>query len=161
MAIRLKRGMGDVLNPTAGTALDCGLFAGGVFRKECWCMSWPSLCSQADYVASRALADPSVYAALQAPPVVGAPTGSALTVPPASGAEAQAQVDAIIAQQQAAWDAQNSATMGQTQSGLDQFAADFTAATSGTNWMLYGVLAIVGVFALVSVGGGSARRYGR
>lgn len=158
--IRSQAGMGDILNPTAGTALNCGLFAGGVFKKECWCLEYPSLCSEADYVASRALADPSVYAALQAPPVVGAPTGAALTTPPASGEQAQAQVDAILAQQVSDWQAQNMGTMQQTQSGLDQFAADFQAATSGISWWLIGALGL-GVFALVTVGGGSPRRYGR
>ena len=161
MAIRFKRGLGDVLNPTAGTALDCGLFAGGVFRKECWCMSFPSVCSQSDYVAARALADPSVYTPIMAPPAVGAPVGSVLTEDPGSGEQAQAQVDALLVQQQADWNAQNRQTIAETQAGLDQFGADYKESTSGTNWLLYGVLAIVGVFGLVAVGGGSARRYGR
>lgn len=155
-----NRGIGDVLNPTAGTALDCGLFAGGVFNKACWCLQWPSLCSQADYVAARALADPSVYAAIQQPPPVGAPTGAVLTTPPASGEQAQAQVDAILAQQVADWQAQNMGTMQQTQSGLDQFAADFKVATAGISWWIW-LAGGLGVFALVAVSGGSPRRYGR
>ena len=32
---------------------------------------------------------------------------------------------------------------------------------ASTNWLLYGVLAVVGLVAVVSVGGGSPRRYGR
>ena len=173
MPYRFKRGMGDVLNPSSAGQASCGLFAGGIFKKECWCLEYPSLCSSSDYVAARALADPSVYAALQAPPVVGSPAGS---TPPADGAQAQAEVDAILAQQLAAWKAQNAATLAQTQANLDQVASEQPitcflgnavqgedgtwTCSSGPNWLLYGGLAL-GVFALVAIGGGSPRRYGR
>jgi hypothetical protein len=173
-----KRGMGDVLDPTSSGALKCGLFAGGVFNKACWCLEWPSLCGSADYVAAKVLADPSLIAAIQAPPTVGAPTGAALTTPPANAADAQAEVDAILAQQLADWNAQNAATIAQTKANLDQVAQNqpitcffgtatqaddgtWSCVSSSTNWLLYGALA-VGVLALVSMGGGgSARRYGR
>jgi len=161
MPYGLKRGMGDILNPTAGTALDCGFFAGGVFKKECWCLDHPTWCSQSDYIAARALADPSVYDTLKEPPVVGAPSGTALTVPPVNGDQANATIDVIIAEQNQAWKDQNAASMAQTQANLDQFGQDYQNLTSGTNWLLYGVLAAVGLVALVSVGGGSPRRYGR
>lgn len=153
-------GMGDVLNPTAGTALDCGLFAGGVFKKECWCLDFPSLCSSADYQAAYALAHPEVYAAVQSPPTVGSPSGS---LPPASGVDAQAIIDAIIAQQKATQDAQASATMAQTAANLKQAAqtqcptatlidnGDGTfSCPPGTNWWLIGGLA-AGVLVLMRV----------
>src|ERR1035437_1781774 len=117
-----SRGLADVLNPTAGTSLNCGLFAGGVFQKACWCASFPSLCSSADYVATKALEDPSVYNTLMQPPVVGAPTGSALTLPPASGAQAAATETALLNQQILDWQAQDRASMAQTQSNLDALA---------------------------------------
>ena len=162
-----------MLNPSSAGQASCGLFAGGIFKKECWCLEYPSLSSSSDYVAARALADPSVYAALQAPPVVGAPTGS---TPPADAAQAQAQIDEILAQQLAAWKAQNAATLAETQANLDRIASeqpqvtcffgtatqaeDGTWSCGGTNWLLYGGIAL-GVFALVAIGGGSPRRYGR
>lgn len=156
------QGMGDVLNPTAGTALDCGLFAFGVFKPECWCLSYPSLCSKSDYTAAYTLAHPEVIAPIQAPPTVGAPAGSELTVPPASGQAAQQTVDELLAQQAADWQAQNAATIAQTQANLDQVGAQYDAITASSGipwyWWLAGGL---GVFALVAMGGGSARRYGR
>ena len=150
-----SRGLADVLNPTAGTSLDCGLFAGGVFNKACWCASFPSLCSSADYVATKALEDPSVYNTLMQPPTVGAPTGAALTLPPASGADAAATENALLSQQILDWQAQDRASMAQTQSNLDALAksqppfcllstpvqaADGSWSCGGgsTNWLLYG-----------------------
>jgi hypothetical protein len=158
MALRLKHGLGDILNPTAGTAVDCGLFAGGFFNKTCWCLSFPSLCSQSDYVAARAVADPTVYNTLKEAPVVGAPAGAVLTTAPASGAQAQGTIDALVAQQNADWQAQNTASMQQTQSNLDQLAAEYPSA--GVPWWVW-VAGGVGLLAVVAIGGGSPRRYGR
>ena len=152
------RGMADVLNPTAGTALDCGLLAGGVFNKACWCLSWPSLCSDSDYRAAYALAHPEVYATLQPPPTVGSPGGGALSTPPASGAEAQVVVDDLIAQQNTAWQAQNAATLAQTQANLDAIPVP-SSSFSMPLWLWLAIGA--GVLGLAAVGGGSPRRYGR
>lgn len=95
-----------------------------------------------------------------------APTGSVLTVPPASGAEAQATVDALLAKQLEAQKAANAA--GVTSSWIDQLStgtvdagqAAKDALTGSIPWLLIGALGL-GVFAMVAVGGGSARRYGR
>jgi hypothetical protein len=91
-----------------------------------------------------------------------APTGSVLTVPPASGPEAQATVDALVNQQLEAQKAANAA--GVQSSWIDQVSSDAVAAgqavTGSFPWLLIGALGL-GVFALVAVGGGSARRYGR
>jgi hypothetical protein len=85
-----------------------------------------------------------------------------LTVPPASGAEAQATVDALLNQQLEAQKAANAE--GVTSSVFDQAASSTLAAgqviTGSIPWLLIGALGL-GVFALVAVGGGSARRYGR
>ena len=166
MAYRIRRRGFGVLNPTAGTALDCGLTAGGVFNKACWCLSWPSLCSAADYQAAYALANPGVYAPIQAPPTVQAPAGSAITVPPASGADAQATIDAVLAQQEAAAQAQNAATMQQTAANLQaaaqtqcpgatlvQNADGSWSCPTSTNWLLYGAIALAAVFGLSMLGG--------
>lgn len=64
------------------------------------------------------LSDANTYAPVQAPPVATSPTGPGLTVPPASGADAQATIDALIAQQNQAWKDQNAATMAQTSANL-------------------------------------------
>jgi hypothetical protein len=108
-------------------------------------------------------------------PVVGvapAPTGSALTLPPASGEEAQALVDAQLAAQ---LEAQKKANAAGVTSGWIDSAASGVVDTSasigdsisntlqnpfGVSWLVWGAIGI-GVFALVVGGGGSARRVGR
>ena len=58
----------DILNPAAGTSLNCGLLAGGIFNSACWCAQFPSLClgsnaTPADVAAASAAANnPSIYA---------------------------------------------------------------------------------------------------
>lgn len=99
------------MNPTAGTALDCGFFAGGVFKPECWCLSAPALCPAADYQAAYALAHPEVYAPVQAPPVVQ----------PAQPGQTPSDV---VAQEMAAWQAQNQSTINQTAQNLQDVAAN-------------------------------------
>lgn len=162
-----SRGMGDVLDSQAGTALDCGFFGGGVFRKSCWCLEFPSLCSKSDYQAAVTLAHPENIAPIQAPPVVGAPSGDLLTTPPESGAAAQQTVDDLLAQQARDWLAQNVQTMQDTQANLDRSAAVYDQAAASSSFSLGGVswywwlAGGLGMFALVSMGGGSPRRYGR
>ena len=98
---------------------------------------------------------------------VGAPTGDALTVPPASGEDAQATVDALVNQQMRDQQALDAAVvksgpgwideaMGEVYSGASSAASGLTSALP---WIL-GALGL-GVFALVAVGGGGPRRYGR
>jgi hypothetical protein len=129
--------MGDVLNPTAGTKLDCGLFAGGVFKPECWCLSAPWLCSTADYQAAQAMANPDVvYAPIQQPPPNPAVSAGISTVPApyqcSDGSMATAATNcpdylaalaASTAAQKAAQDAQTQATMAQTYQNLQAIAA--------------------------------------
>jgi hypothetical protein len=149
-----QRGIGDILNPTAGTELDCGLFAGGVFNKACWCLSLgPSACDSmfgaGTYAAAQGLANPStVYAPILAPPPVPAPAGYILTVPPASGAAATAIVDQIIAQQKAAQDAQAAATLEQAGQNIDTLNQQ-AATGSGFPWWAWAAVA-VGAAALVA-----------
>lgn len=137
------RGVGDVLNPTAGTALDCGLFAGGVFSKACWCLSFPQLCDTETYQAAYALAHPDVYAPVKAPPVVRAPGDSA----PAS-----ATPDDILAQQTRDWQAQNRGTMNETYQNLQDVAASKPTLSDLVipSWVWW---AIGGVAAFVVLGG--------
>ena len=98
-----------------------------------------------------------------------APTGSALTVPPASGQSAAALAQSLSDQQVAAQQAVNAAgvqtsVLDQASSGIvdtaNAVADSFTAGlSSALPWILggFGVL----VFGMVAMGGGSARRYGR
>jgi hypothetical protein len=83
-----------------------------------------------------------------------------LTVPPASGEEAQATVDALLDQQLRDQQALNAA--GVQSSWLDRASSQLVAAGDSLSspWLLLGALGL-GVFALVAVGGGSPRRYGR
>jgi hypothetical protein len=132
---RLKRGLGRT--PAEDTVCKAAIF-GGIFSPTCWTMLTPS------YVG--------------VPP---APTGDVLTVPPASGEEAQATVDALLNQQAVNQQAINA---GQVSSSwvdtvLGNTSAAATSAVSSFPWILG--LAGFAVFALVAIGGGSPRRYGR
>ncbi len=152
-----RMGVGDVLNPTAGTALDCGLFAGGVFKGACWCASFPSLCPPADYVATQALMNPETYAPVQQPPTVQPPADPSI-VAGALPADPNAVVSGVLAQQNAAWKAQNMGTMNDTAYNLDQIAA--AQPTAGFPTWLF-VVAGVGIIAIAAIGSGGPRRYGR
>jgi hypothetical protein len=95
--------------------------------------------------------------------VAPAPTGSVLTVPPESGVEAQATVDALL---NAQLEAQKAANAEGVQSGaLDQAASVVVETSSAVGsffsspWF-WGVLGL-GAFALVAIGGDQPRRYGR
>jgi hypothetical protein len=97
--------------------------------------------------------------------VPGAPTGTDLILPPASGEDAaalqQAMADEAMRQQQ-----QIAAAQVQT-NVLDQAASVvvdtgdvLSTGPGGLSWWLWGGLALAG-FAVVTLGGGSPRRYGR
>lgn len=123
-------------------------WAGGFFMPSCWSMLEPSTI---------------------APP--RAPTGDVLTLPPASGEEAQATVDALLNQQLRDQQALNAA--GVKSSWLDELASGIVdtgdaAAAAGNALLKPGGIPLwiwlaggLGVFALVAVSGGSPRRYGR
>jgi len=134
-SIRPYAGLGRTLAQDA----DCrsGTF-GGFFTPVCWTM-------------------------LQSSPVapVGAPTGDVLTVPPASGEEAQATVDALVNQQLLDQQALNASKVSSSwwDSAASTVVAAGDAVTPSFPWLL-GLVGL-GAFALVAVGGGSARRYGR
>jgi hypothetical protein len=84
-----------------------------------------------------------------------------LTVPPASGADAQATVDALLNQQAANQQAIDAAQV--SSSWVDTLIGNTSAVATGAASSLSWILGLVGlgVFALVAVGGGSPRRYGR
>ena len=96
---------------------------------------------------------------------VGAPTGDVLTVPPASGDDAQATVDSLLNQQVADQNTLNAGAV--TSSWWDTLTGNTYATASGAAsgltsyfpWILGGVGLLV--FGMVAMGGGSARRYGR
>jgi hypothetical protein len=141
MAIRLKRGMG-VLSQYENAQCNALPFR-GIFSANCW-----------QTVAPQSSVAP--------PP---APTGDVLTVPPASGEEAQATVDTLLNQQLADQQALNAGAV--TSSWWDSLTGGTYAAASGAAsgftsylpWILGGIglIVVMGGFA----GGGSARRYGR
>ena len=132
-----SRGMGRTV---AEDAVCKASFAGGFFSPTCWSALTPSTL---------------------APP--GAPTGDTLTVPPASAADAQATVDALVNQQLVDQQALNAGAVQST--WWDTLTGNTAAAGSGVSNLLSTafpwILAGLGVFAMVAMGGGSARRYGR
>lgn len=115
-------GFGDVLNPfewTAGTSLDCGFFAGGVFNPACWCLSFPALCPASTYVAAQALANPEMYVQPSPLPPPSAPS-SATTAP---DMPTQADIDASIAVAAAQGQQNFQTDIADTQANLDAAAA--------------------------------------
>lgn len=128
---------------------DCSNSLNWLFASGCWSMS-PS-----SWAALAAAGQSSLTAT---PP---APSGSVLTVPPASGADAQATVDALVNQQmqnQQAVDAsQVSTTVGSTVGGVISQTGDVIAAAFP--WATIAMVAVVGILAFSALGAGSPRRY--
>jgi hypothetical protein len=176
MPYRFKRGFGA-----------CTIFANNTSEaKAYFCLTFPKLCSTADIQAANALCSPDqVISPILQPPAVAAVGGALSTLPggpyPCSdGSMATAAtncpaysgaVDAVIAQQQTAWQAQNAATIAETQANLDAINAanppfclfgTATQADDGTwscgglagipTWVWFG-LAGVAAFAMVRPGG--------
>lgn len=163
-----SRGMGGVevlptvmlpIGISTGTPYHCEYTMNWLVNPRCWQYS-PS--TWASMIAGN----------LAAPP---APTGAALTTPPASGADAAALAQSLANQQLVA---QNAIDAAQVQSsGLDvassaivdtadaaaaaaKAAADSLLNPGGLSLMVWLALGL-GVFGIVAFGGGSARRYGR
>lgn len=95
------------------------------------------LLSQGSVTAEQVVRPAAVYTPTPMPPTVKAPTGEVLTTPPASGEEAQAQVDALIAQQMREWQAANAAHMAEV---------DKKANPANTFWP---ILILLGIGAIV------------
>jgi hypothetical protein len=151
-ARQIPRGLGDVswycyLFPFAS---DCPSQIAGrpiVDPRGAWCLDFPSLCTTEEYQAAVALAYPeNVYAPIQTPPTVGAPPSAVLTVPPASGEQAQETIDQIIARQSDEWKLQNREAIEQTATDLERIAA--SKPTSTTTWILLGAAGIGAVLLL-------------
>jgi hypothetical protein len=153
------RGMG-LADPVATTGAVVISAAGSVDRfgrgvnDSDWanCRGWTAYLNPGCYFAGPK--------SMIAPP--RAPTGDMLTVPPASGEEAQATVDELLNQQ--LWD-QQALNAGQVSSswwdelagGTSQVVESSPGGLSIWAWLALGI----GGFALVAVGAGSPRRYGR
>lgn len=134
MAIRYKHGLGRTLAQDAVCQTEV---FGGFFDPSCWSALVPSTVAP-----------------------VGAPTGSVLTVPPASGVDAQTTVDSLVNQQLT--DQQSLNATAVQSSALDQAASGVVAVGSAvTSPLMWIGLIGLGVFALVAMGGGAPRRYGR
>jgi len=130
-----------------------GLNAVDLFGQQCVPnIDDPSCPAPSWWMKLWGLTDPTVG-------VAPAPTGAVLTTPPASGADAQATVDALVNQQLVNQQAANAA--GVTSSWVDTAASSAVAAggvlTSGFPWLLAGL----GIFALIALGGVGPKRYGR
>ena len=138
MAIRLKRGLG--LTQMEYSVCEAS-FLRGILMPACW-----------------APVDKPVISTI-AP--VGAPTGDVLTIPPASGEDAQATVDALVNQQMVDQQALNAQSV--TSSWWDSLTGGTYAAAAGVTSYLPWILGAAGllVFGFVAFGGGSARRYGK
>lgn len=153
-------GLGDVLNPTAGTQLDCGLFAGGVFNPACWCLSFPSLCSTETYQAAQGIANPSlVYSPVSPlPPPAAIPAGSVAALP--SVADAQSQTGAAIAAAAGQGQTNFQTTIDSTAYSLESIASTQPGfgLSSIPSWLW--IVLGGGVF-LLMVSGPAPGRYGR
>ena len=125
-------------------------------NSDCWGGIWPL----SYFVTPKA---PVV-----APP--GVPQGALLTTPPASGEQAQQTVDELVNQQMVDQQALNAGNVqsssldlaagGLYQAGEAVGSAASSAASSLTSPWLWLGIGLAG-FALIAIGGGSSRRYGR
>lgn len=114
----------------------------GSYLTSWWCNA-TGLCSDATMKASQGLATPEVvYPPMPQPPAVGAPAN--LTLPPASGADAQATVGDVLAAQMQKWQAQ-------TQGYFNEVAGPDPA--SSTNWFIWIALGLGGLLVLDMVRG--------
>ena len=139
-------GLGATLpTGTAATTAACaGEFAGGFFDPSCW---WASIF-------------PDPVSTVAPPP---APTGAALTTPPADAASAAALAQSLADQQAIAQQNLNATQVLST--WWDNLTGGAAQAGGGLSNVLSGALPwIIGgvaIFAVVAAGGGSPRRYGR
>lgn len=155
----LPAGVGDVLNPTAGTSLDCGLFAGGVFKPECWAKTLgptklfgKTIVSQDDYRAAYALAHPELaYPAMPLPVPPPAVSAGTSTVPaPYTAAEYAEAVDAAVAEGARRTRAAAQSYFESTAAAEDAIIAGDDGSPDGTGsswwlWALLGGLVVVGL----------------
>lgn len=153
-------GLGDVLNPTAGTSLDCGLFAGGVFKPECWAKTLgptkllgKTIVSEDDYRAALALAHPDLaYPPMPlpvAPPAVSAGT-STVPAPYGTPLEFSEAVSAAIEEGARQTRAAAQSYFESTAAGQDAMVAagnglEPTAGYGWWPWVLLGGLVVVGL----------------
>lgn len=150
-SVRPYTGLGSVI--VGGPLTQCDIPVAAWFNGECWARAWDGLFAPAPV---QAVAPPR------------APSGAVLTVPPVSGADAQATVDALLDQQlidqqalnashlESSWiDRAASAAVGAGDAVSDAFEGPL-----GMSWLLWGALGLA-VFGVVVAGAGSPRRYGR
>jgi hypothetical protein len=150
MALRLKRGIGAATDVTGAST-------------SAYCNSWLSFM---DPACSTTLLNIFSSPSQIAPPP--APTGSALTLPPASGEDAAALAQSLSDQQMR--DQQALAAAQVKSSWWDQVAGSayqagvaidpFNPPGGGVSWLVW-VAGGIGLIALAFMGGGSPRRYGR
>ena len=159
---QVKRGMGDSAVPSTG------VFNLGASQIAHCASAWfyfDPICWATGYSRS-AFQEMAQYQPLQSDlPVAPAAIPSAYSsVAPTVDQASQETSDALNAamtqtQANTLASSQNQATVcGSGQTLADDGA---TCVSAGTNWALWGGIALVGLFALVAMGGGSARRYGR
>jgi hypothetical protein len=125
-----------MIAPTNRDAVNCADFftwPPNIFNPDCYAITWAKLFGDpAQKAAAYGATSPEViYTQMPMPPAPGAPTGSALTVPPADGTSAAAAVDRILARQKAAWDAAARDAMSETAGAI---------AAAGRNPGLFGSL---------------------
>jgi len=146
MAYRIRRGIGSFLPEQDPTGIAQSNWAN--------CIGWSSYLNPGCYFSGP-------KSQLAPPP---SPSGPVLTVPPASGEQAQQTVDELLNEQMAA---QQQLAGSQVTSGvLDQASSvvvdtsSALAAPFGVPWWAW-LAGGVGIFAFAALSGGSPRRYGR
>ena len=141
MFVRNGRGMGQAAAVVPAT--ECATFGSWLMDSACWGHSIP-------YWQQIATPGGSGLAVPQAP------TGSVLTTPPASGADAQATVDALLNEQLAAQQATNAA---QVQPVTDVYSVADSVVNAGSSlasgfsvpWWAWAVGG--GIFLVAAIGG--------
>lgn len=165
MAYRVRAGMGDAGTQIAGGAVALGTSAlaqGVTPELVSYCSggrwNWFTAAGCWQY-------PPEQWQAMNASTYTAVPPGPVnLTLPPASGTDADAEIQAAVDEQMRRQQALDAG--GVESSWLDQAASGVVDTANALNpmnwnWALLATALLVGVVGLAALGAGSPRRYGR
>jgi len=139
--------MTDLPRSIFGGNVDCSAYMTWLYTPECWKRS-PEAWDQI-----KNFVNPFSPSDIAHTPAVSLTPEQAGMPAPFTQEEYQAAIDQATA---AASEQTRANILAAVQAGGSQIPSD-----TGTNWWLYIGIAAVAVFALVAMGGGSPRRYGR
>jgi hypothetical protein len=170
---RPRRGLGASTSGTSDFLIGhCGLFQGGVFKPECWCLDFPWLCSKEDYQAAVGVVRPTdIYPSGGLKPVGGAPPApGGNPADPCAGrtgndyyACTATLPGSLVDDKELLQQQRNQSYFENVADNLDRVGAAYDDQTKpgGLGMGAWVAIALVGVVGVAALGAGSPRRYGR